>query len=212
VKEAFIEGAFTKVEKHDLPAAYLNKAQRTALAEQGELSGPELALLDAPDRFDLIGVDDPGLYRQSMTVYQQLQASHEALAKEGRGFTKLESALISLRMTPVEYDQWHAAPSRTGSRLRKATIQLAEMFYGLADQRSMIFLTKADAVPAVGPRVLVTGGFHVQKMCELLERSGKSFIVVRPSITRGGFAGVYAAHLEQTARLLQGRTIVASRP
>jgi hypothetical protein len=211
IKEAFIEGAFSKVEKHDLPAAYMDAQSRALLTKQGELSGPELAFLETTDVFDLIGVDDPGLYRQALQIYQQLRMDHAALMQEEQPASTLERALLNLEMTPAQYDLWQTQASATSSSQRLTdAIRVAESFYAVTDQRSRVFLAKAAAAPVQGPRVLVTGGYHMQKMCALLEQEGKSFIVVRPTLTRGGFAHVYAAHLEQSARLLQTPTLIVS--
>ena len=50
--------------------------------------------------------------------------------------------------------------------------------------------------------IVAIGNIHSQE--------GKSFIVIRPNVTRGGYADNYAAHLEETARLLEAPAVIAS--
>jgi len=217
VQKTFIEGAFTKVEKHDLPAALLDEKSWPALAESGELSGSELALLQAPASFDVIGIDDRALYRENVLTYERLQQWREKILREGRPLSGTERELLdnllSLRMTPGEYARYQKEKKHLrAARDWAPAIHLAEYFYAVADARSAAFLTNASAVKTTGPRVLVTGGFHTEAMCEELQKSGKSFVVIRPRITRPADKQLYKSHLEETARMLGPATLLASKP
>ena len=215
VDKAFIEGAFSPVAKHDIPAAFLDPEAWRLLAKNGELSGPELALLEAPAAFQLIGVDDPALYRDDVVAYEQLRQWRAQILRNRPTLSPSEkslfSHLLSLQMTAGDVTAYKTSKplSRLSDSWARAA-HTAEHFYAAADQRSAAFLANAEAVPTRGPHVLITGGYHTEALCAALKAAGKSFMVIRPTVTRGGFEATYQDHLRQTARLLQPHTVVAS--
>lgn len=216
VDKAFIEGAFTPVARHDIPAAFLDPEAWRLLAKNGQLSGPELALLEAPAAFQLIGIDDPALYRDDIRAYEQLRQwraqilrNHPTLSPSEKN---LFNHLLSLQMTADDVAAYKTSkPLNRLSDSWARAAYTAEHFYTAADQRSAAFLANAEAVPSQGPRVLVTGGYHTEALCAALKAAGKSFMVIRPTVTRGGFEATYQDHLQQTARLLQSQSVVASK-
>ena len=216
VRKTFIEGAFTKVRKYDLPAAFLDEKSWPALAESGELSGSELALLQASASFDVIGIDDRALYRANLSTYERLRQWRAKILREGRPLSGTEKELLenllSLRRTPGDYARYQKEKNRLrAARDWAPAIRLAEYFYAVADARSAAFLTNASAVQTTGPRVLVTGGFHTEAMCAELKKSGKSFVVIRPRITRPADKQLYESRLEDTARRLGPATLLRVR-
>ena len=229
-RKVFVEGAISRVDLsvfHRIP-----EATRTALLHrmlrQGDLSGPEMAAelvgevewSNPPvSPFQLIGIEDPTLYRQNLEAYQDVQRRQKnalqklelirglqndvGIGRHTRLARQLDRTedLVRLKVTPMEYAAFLHARNATPSVPEvDAAIGAAERFYRLVDLRSRTFLQQAaKKVPAsAGPRIIVVGGFHTDAMAEQLRRENKTFVVLTPRVTRSGYEELYEKHLAQS--------------
>ncbi len=216
VKKVFMEGAFSSVDLsvfHRLPEnARLVLLNR--LVKEGNLSGPEMAAVLLMERewrnppvspFQLIGIEDPALYRENLASYQKVMAHREEALWEIKSIERLQTsmqipdhnllktqlsrteALVRLKLTPAEYDEYLRTRAAIPSTPKlDPLIHAAEDFYRLVQLRSQVFLELArKKVPAsTGPRVLVVGGFHTFLMSQELRARGRSFVVLAPRVTQ----------------------------
>ena len=168
--------------------------------------------------YEFSGLEDPDLYRANVAAYEAVEKDREAALREIDTAQLFENALdadaapswplirrlVQLRLKPAEYAQYASRPYRpaTDSALARA-VESAELFYGLANQRSDIFLAKARAHHQSGPQVLVIGGFHTAGMAEALRKEGISYAVLAPRVTQGGFEDLYSQGMHQTISALK---------
>jgi len=215
VRDIFIEGAFAKIKTHDLPSYFQDEATWPALTENGQMSGTELALLQSGKEktgLELIGIDDRRLYRTNLQIYEQLNLAKadfldDPLYKEHQA---LLEPLLDLRMTPASFADYQThKPDLSASAHLSSAVRLAEQFYAVADQRSQAFLDNLAQKEITGPKVMVVGGFHTKALCARLTQEHQSYVVLRPNVTRAGYATIYENRLRESARLLQAPQVVA---
>jgi hypothetical protein len=237
VRKVFLEGAFSTVDMsmfQNVPEE-ARELVLNQLTQRGDLSGPELAAvmlmkqeLESPETysspFQLIGMEDPRVYRQNLAAYQEVQASktvamqalqnvrimHRELGLRADHPLVLQlsrtESLLQLRLTPSDYSDYLVNQNqKPSSPALNPAIEAAERFYQLVDERSRVFLRLANSkVPASpGPRILVVGGFHTPAMAEELRKQQRSFVVLTPQITRSGLAGVYQKRLMESVSALR---------
>jgi hypothetical protein len=236
VRKVFLEGAFSTVDLsvfESIPSEARGVLLKRLIAE-GELSGPERAAVwlmetDLADHlkgspFQLIGMEDPRIYRDNLAAFRRIQAGRKAGLQELALMRRLQAtmqlggpnlltaqldraeALIRLKLTPSDYEAYlktrEAVPS---SPALDPVISAGEAFYELVDVRSDIFLRQARTkVPAAtGPRLLVVGGFHTPRMAETLRRDGQTFVVLTPHVTGSGNGPLYERRLMESISALQ---------
>ncbi|HVO32665.1 MAG TPA: hypothetical protein VMU17_02040, partial [Elusimicrobiota bacterium] len=204
------------------------------LVQQGNLSGPELAAVllseseikddSSAATFQLIGMEEPKLYRENLGAYERVLANRDQALRALGDVRRLQDSiripepnllasqlertenLLRLKLTPNDYAEYLkgkvAVPS---SPALDPTIDAAEDFYRLVNARSTIFLAEAlNKVPAAtGPRVIVVGGFHTALMAEKLKALGRSYVVLTPAITQSGVEELYEKRMMESVCALQ---------
>ncbi len=231
VRKVFVEGAFTPLDFsifHRVPKKTQSLLMER-LVKDGDLSGPELAAVLIMERewrnppvspFQLLGMEDPKLYRQNVQAYQLVLAKRERALEEVVSIRRLQLSmnvpdhnplaeqldrvedLLRLKMTPAEFGAYlNAKASAPSSPALNQAVRAAEDFYRVAQRRSRVFLMEASRkVPAsVSVRMLVVGGFHTVEMADLLRRENRSFIVLSPLVDTSASQPNYEKHLQQTA-------------
>ncbi len=235
IRTVFLEGAFTGVDVslfHRLPdqtrAVLLSR-----LVKAGDLSGPEWAAIllsesewrNPPQTpFQILGMEDPKVYRENVLAYQEVVSHREEALEEITSIRRMQNglqlpksnllaqqldrteSLVRLKLTPNEYEAYNKAEEAIPSSPKlDPAIQAAERFYALVQKRSEIFLGEAQKkLPASpGPRVLVVGGFHTPSMTDALRRKGRSFVVLTPHVAEGASEAIYEKHLMESISALQ---------
>lgn len=101
-KLMFVEGALDKLDANFLnvfPDPEKNRELAEHLAREGELTGPELFLMDEPDGVSAIGIESPGLYRANFDafreVYNQEGPVNEFLEQTEMRLGKLGTVIFS---------------------------------------------------------------------------------------------------------------------
>jgi opacity protein-like surface antigen len=167
--------------------------------------------------YAFLGLEDPDAYRANVAAYEAVEKDRQQALQEIDTAQLFESALdaaspswsqvkrlIQLRLKPAEYAQYIQHPFRPASDSALArTVEAAELFYEIANQRSDIFLAKAKEHHLSGPQVLVIGGFHTAGMAEKLRKEGISYVVLAPRVTQGGFEDLYSQGMHQTISALK---------
>jgi hypothetical protein len=170
--------------------------------------------------YAFLGLEDPDIYRQNVAAYEAVEKVRDEALREletARIFSSALDAdsaeqwpqikrLIQLRLKPAEYADYMKNPYRTTENTALAgAVSSAEHFYALANERSRIFLEKAQTLHRSGTQVLVVGGFHTKAMAEELKRKGISYVVLSPHMTQGGFEKLYADGMHETVSALKLR-------
>lgn len=203
-REVFVEGAQGPLERSSLRA---------------EHSGAERAvLMDTEQSLSLVGIEDWDVYRENLSAYFQTRRLQKAALHEldtirvlgrtldvkatSRPWDRLER-MIRLELRPQEYADAMETPTLLRSPSLAQALESASQFYRLATHRSSIFLAKSAEVNALGPRILVVGGFHTPDMADALRQKGESFVVLTPRITRMGDDKRYAKRMEESLSALR---------
>jgi hypothetical protein len=231
VRKVFVEGAFTSV---DLSMFHvLNDKERAQLSEhltrEGDLSGPERAGIQISEKewrnpplspFQLLGMEDPSLYKLNLSAYRQVAELRTAALEEIDMLHRLHASLnlpqpnslsrqlllteklVRLHLSPSEYQEYLAGRAALPSTPKlDPAVHAAERFYAIVNRRSLKFLqlaqSKAPAAP--GPRILVVGGFHTAVMAQLLREDGQSFVVLTPRATQPSNDALYEKRLLETS-------------
>ncbi len=170
----------------------------------------------------LSGMEQTELYTSNVRIYEDVNRLRQAALRElsmsrllqaGLDVTHASAVserydvaekLLQLRLKPSEYETYiqNPVPGRADSVLQQA-LHAAELFYVLADERSRVFTEVLTAQPEDRPRAAVVGGFHTAWMAEELKKQGRSFVVLSPQITMGGFDELYAKGMQQTVSALK---------
>lgn len=112
----FVEGASGVLNPDFLrffPKPELNLQFAEALARQGQLTGAEYYLVDAPPEVQAVGIEEPGLYRKGLQAYQAVnlaedktQPFSDSLAQE---WNRLASSMLSKEMRQMlsEWKKFH---------------------------------------------------------------------------------------------------------
>jgi hypothetical protein len=221
VRTVFVEGAFSQI---DLSAAVQGKSAGSpgTWIREGRLSGPEMAALMSNGELRLTGLEDIDLYRANLRAYDAVMRDQDAAARELDGLrlvaTSLDlqnarypeqdlalmNRLVRLRLKPSEIAEYRSAPvPRPHSPALRRTIEKAEIFYQLADERSRVFIDRAERESAEGPKVLVVGGFHTALMAEMLREAGRSYAVLTPRVTQPGDERSYRERMRESVSALK---------
>ncbi len=233
VRQVLVEGAFSEVPIVNLGALSTDEREidRTRELQSGQLTGAELAAEmiatreTHPDQYlQLQGIEDPTMYAAHLEVYRVLLAQRSGVLAELGRIEVLQKEmqlpgdhplvqqlqrvrdLIQLKMTPRTYAAYLAQKAFSPSSvLLTEALANAERFYQLTDERSDVFLRNADARAATqsGPRVMVVGGFHTEGLARRLREQGRSYVVLAPTVTRGGYENLYEKRMIETVSALQ---------
>ena len=214
---AYLEGAYAG------QAVSRNSSEvplRTQLSE-GTLSGAEMAsaMVKAGD-FQLEGLDNVDAYKENVAAYQEAQEQLSQALQEIKTVRLLQQTwdLTQQRFTDEQLDRLELLarlklkPSEYAGYLKDRetqpippvlakTLEAADRFYQLADERSAIF-PKACPYQIPGPKALIIGGFHTAALAEQLREAGKSFVVLAPCVTRSGYEHLYAERMSETISAL----------
>lgn len=231
VRKVFVEGAFEPIDLSVFHMLNDRERQSVSdhLIGSGQLSGPERAGIlihemewrnPPTSPFMLVGMEEPSLYQANLAAYRAVLNYRAEAQKEVAGFRRLHNSLslpethvlrrhlllvqkmLDLRVTPAEYARYveiqEAVPS--SSKLTPA-LNASEMFYELANQRSLVFIKNVERkFPAAGgPRVLITGGFHSSLIARQLREEGHSFVVLAPRATIPATDALYERRLLETS-------------
>ena len=219
-RRTFIEGAFAPIGPPPFPIFTAERGELCAneLLRRGWLSGGELAAAlisrstARPGAFEVIGVDDPALYRRQIETFEALAAVKDAAVRQlnkpgvvrGDDDRAWLTRLVELRLRPADAPRL-AAYSRLRIRdpFVRSACDVAVTYYRLTDRRSLAFFERMLAQAAEGPAILVTGGFHTPAITRLLRRRNKSYVVLRPTSTQSMDANVYHDCMRTTSASLQ---------
>jgi hypothetical protein len=243
VRKVFLEGAFTPLDVsvfHRIPQN-TRRLLLERLVHDGDLSGPELAAVTIMEKewrnppvstFQLYGLEDPELYRESIHAYQTVMALRDRALNELVTMRRWQEnmdlptpnvlseqlnridALLRLKLTPAEHDAYlktkEALPAWVN--MDKA-IQAAEEFYRLVHLRSEYYLRQVEKIAPAGSgtRIVVVGGFHTPYMAEGLKKEGRTFVVLAPAVSQSLTEPLYEKRMQQTATTLMEPPIPASR-
>jgi hypothetical protein len=224
LRSVFIEGAFGPVDpaRFDTMAADGGPSFADRL-QQGEISGAEVAAAMAPSHdLQLIGIEDEDVYKENLAAWAHMETQRDAALRELETFRFVQKTLdlnsaafppdqldrlellLRLQLKPAEYAAYLASDRDVASsRVLSDAIQTAETFYRLADERSRIFLERAEATLTEGPKVLVVGGFHTAAMAAALRARGQSYAVLSPRVTESGYDELYAQRLRESVSALK---------
>ncbi len=129
---------------------------------------------------------------------------------------RVEGFLHFSEMNPMPDDEvWDGEWSKLD-----AVLDQVRRFYTLADQRSSAFVTNVlERMDGTRARmaVMVTGGFHTDKIVEALKQQGVGYITVRPSITHEDLVNPYFSLIRNRKTpleklLLQNQKVIALEP
>jgi hypothetical protein len=227
-RKVFLEGAFSNVDVSvfENVTGPAREPLLSRLLQQGDLSGPELAAIllsddaaadPAASPFQLIGMEDPAVYRENLIFYRRVQRQRADALRAFQFTYQTENfwgrspaldrllLLLQLKMTPGDYETyWKERKSDARYVALSRYREPAEKFYELVHIRSHIFLDRASReVPAwTGPRMVVVGGFHTAVMAEEMRKQGRSFVVLTPTITESGYEPLYQKHLMENVSAL----------
>jgi len=223
LRSVFLEGAFSDIDPVPLASAAGNRASLTERIRRGDLSGAEMAVAMAPHPgLQLKGLEAVDLYKANLAAWESMEKQRDGALRELETIRLLQTTLdvdiaqisaeqldhldllLRLKMKPSEYADYLAARSDIGSSVTLArAIETAETFYRLANERSRIFLQRAQADASDGPKVLVIGGFHTAAMASALRAQGKTFAVLSPRVTESGYDALYERRLHQSISALK---------
>ena len=193
--------------------------ERVAAVRTGDLQGPQMAIAMSGQDVRLVGLEDPDIYRKNVSAYEAVEKDREEalleletarvldrFADAGTQPWAMINRLIELKLKPGDYAGYQKNPFRPASKsILAGAVMSAERYYDLANERSGIFLKKANALHQSGRQVLVIGGFHTTAMAQDLRRQGISFAVLSPRVTQGGYEDLYAQGMHATISALQRR-------
>jgi hypothetical protein len=111
----------------------------------------------------------------------------KALNEEG-GHLRLLSKLAKLELT---FEEWEAL-KRPGT---KSFLNPNIAFYGNTAHRDDVYLERLLQPETSFPTILVTGGFHTQRLAQKLKERDISYVLVRPAIHLLPSGDLYAKHM-----------------
>lgn len=223
LRNVFIEGAFGPIDPAQIESLTTESAPLAERLQEGEISGAEVAAAMAPEHaLHLIGIEDENVYKENLAAWARMEDQRDAALRElhtirfVQNTLDLNSAafspdqldrlelLLRLQLKPAEYAAYLASPRDIAtSHVLSDAIETAETFYRLAEERSRIFLERAEAADTSGPKVLVVGGFHTAAMGAALRARGQTYVVLSPRVTESGYDGLYAQRLRESVSALK---------
>ncbi len=221
VRTVFLEGAYVG----QTIARESEELLRTKLYE-GTISGAEMAssMIKAGE-LRLKGMEEPEVYKDNVKAYQSARDQESQALQEIRTARLVQETLdlgAERRLSPDQLNRLELLarlklkPAEFASYLKERaetveppglskSLEAAERFYQLAEQRSSIFVNQALGNSISGSKAFVVGGFHTGDMAQALRAAGKTFVVLSPHVTRSGYEHLYAERMNETINALKLR-------
>ncbi len=170
------------------------------LVDDASLDGIELAAIQSNEWIRLQGLEDPLPYLQHVRAFRESSSLRPAALSELKTLRRLLThgaspelktqlfrieRLLALQLTR---DDWLAyqkskALNPQASPVLTSAIAKGEEFYRMAMVRDEVLSRNALALtPRNSISVVVTGGFHTQRLADRFRDAGQSYIVVTPNV------------------------------